>query len=118
MMSDEELAAALNTGALRLTFPGVLLVSPDEDQQACLRYRYSLPKLIGEADIRSTQFMALEARLNRIRETMEQGLALLFADPVAIAGRVSPCGMGTAVWKRELSGSAAYASPAGSQDAS
>jgi hypothetical protein len=89
MMSDEELAAVLNTGALRLTFPGVLLLAPDKDQQACLRYRYSLPKLIGEADIRLTQFMALEARLTGIRETMEQGLGLLYADPVAISGRVS-----------------------------
>jgi hypothetical protein len=89
LMSDEELTAVLNTGVLRPSFPGVPLVPPAQDQQACLRYRYSLPKVIGEIDADFKQFMALEARLNGIRETMEQVLALLFVDPVAISGRAS-----------------------------
>jgi len=89
MMSDEELTAVLNTGVLRPSFPGVPLAPPEQDQQACLRYRYSLPKVIGEIDADLKQFMALEARFNGIRETMEQVLALLFADPVAISGRAS-----------------------------
>jgi hypothetical protein len=79
----------LNTGVLRPSFPGVPLVPPEQDQQACLRYRYSFPKVIGEIDADFKQTMALEARLNGIRETMEQVLALLFADPVAISGRAS-----------------------------
>jgi hypothetical protein len=89
IMSDEELTAVLNTGVLRLTFPGMPLLPPQEDQQACLRDRYRLPKVIGEIDVSPKQVLASEERLNGIRETMEQGLALLFADPVAISGRVS-----------------------------
>lgn len=90
MMSDEELAAVLNTGVLRPSFPGVPLLPPEQDQQACLRYRYSLPKIIGEIDATAPErFMALENKFNGIRETMEQVLALLFADPVAVSGRVS-----------------------------
>ncbi len=90
IMSDQELAAVLNTEVLHLRFPGIPLLTSEEATQACLRYRYRLPKMIGETD--HTQFArqaeAGEERLNRIRDTLEQALALLFADPVAIAGRV------------------------------
>jgi hypothetical protein len=91
VMSDRELVAVLNLGVLHITFPGMPLLPlpPEPDQQACLRGHYRLPKVIGEIHDASEQFMALEARFNAIRETMEQGLALLHADPVAISGRVS-----------------------------
>jgi hypothetical protein len=90
MMSDEELTAVLNTGVLRPTFPGVPLLPPEQDQQACLRYRYTLAKIIGEIDAAvSQEFIELEARLNGIREMMEQVLALVFTDPVAMSGRAS-----------------------------
>jgi hypothetical protein len=91
LMSDEELTAVLNTGVLRPTFPGVPLLFPEQDQQACLRYRYGLPKIIGEmeAATMSEDLMKREVRLNEIRETMEQVLALLFTEPVAVSGRVS-----------------------------
>jgi hypothetical protein len=44
IMSDRELAAVLNTGALSLMFPGWTTLPPEFDHQACLRYRYRLPK--------------------------------------------------------------------------
>jgi hypothetical protein len=91
IMSDEELTAVLNTEVLRLVFPGLQLLPPKQDQQACLRHRYRLPKVIGDYDhqLAAEQGLALEERLNGIRDTLEQVLALLFANPVAIAGRVS-----------------------------
>jgi Apea-like HEPN len=91
IMSDEELAAVLNTEVLRLPYRGFPLLSPNEDKQACLRYRYRLPKVIGDPDHTqaAAQGEAMEARLNELRDTLEQGLALLFANPVAISGRAS-----------------------------
>jgi hypothetical protein len=91
IMSDEELTAVLNTEVLSLIFPRLGLLPPDQDQQACLRYRYRLPKVIGGRDHQQAaeQVQAVEERLNEIRDTLEQVLALLFANPVAISGRAS-----------------------------
>jgi Apea-like HEPN len=91
LMSDDELAAVLNTDVLRLARPGLPLLFPEQSQQACLRYRYRLPKLVGQFDQTQTsaQLEALEEWLNATQETLDQVLALSFADPVAISGRAS-----------------------------
>jgi hypothetical protein len=92
IMSDEELTAALNTGALQPFFLNLQFLFPVQDPTACLRYRYRTPKVIGTVNIQGDagrQAQAWEERLNDIRDTLEQVLALLFADPVAIAGRVN-----------------------------
>jgi hypothetical protein len=82
IMSDAELTAALNTEVLSLVFPQTPVLSPEEAHQACLRYRYRLPKVVGEIDQKAPeQVMASEERLNEIRDTLEQVLALLFSDP-------------------------------------
>jgi hypothetical protein len=90
VMSDVELAAALRTEVLHPRLPGMSLLTPEEAQQACLRYRYRLPKLIGDRDHQQAAelFQASEKRLTGMRDTLVQALALLFADPVAIAGRL------------------------------
>jgi hypothetical protein len=89
-MSDRELTAALNTEVLSLVFPQMTVLTPDQNQQACLRYRYRLPKVIGDIDPNAPeQVIASEERLNGLRDTLEQSLALLFSDPVAISGRAS-----------------------------
>jgi Apea-like HEPN len=90
IMSDKELTAVLNTEVLSLVFPQLPVLPPEQAQQACLRYRYCLPKVIGNIDPKAhEQLMPLEERINGIRDTLEQVLALLFTDPVAISGRAS-----------------------------
>jgi hypothetical protein len=90
ILSDDELAAVLNAEVLRPFFSDVPF-DPREDvsERACLRYRYRLPKVIGEAVLSQEVFAAQQDRLNRIQENMEQVLALSFADPVAISGQAS-----------------------------
>jgi hypothetical protein len=90
IMSDKELTAVLNTEVLSLIFPQTSVLPPDQAQQACLRYRYRLPKIIGNIDEKAhQQLMPLEERIDGIRDWLEQVLALLFTDPVAIPGRAS-----------------------------
>lgn len=87
--SDEELMAALNTGVLQRTFPDLGILFPEQDRPACLRYRYRLPKVIGGGgDDAAEQVQAVEEQLTGMRDTLEQVLALLFANPIAISGRV------------------------------
>ena len=89
-MWDEELAAVLNTEVLRLTLPRAQILFLEEDQQASLRYRYRLPKVIGDlGDRQLSDFQAREEQLNGARDTLEHALALLFVDPTAISGRVT-----------------------------
>jgi hypothetical protein len=89
IMSDEELMAALNTGVLQRAGPDLGILFPEQDRQACLRYRYRLPKVIGGGgEDALQQVQEIEERLNGMRDTLEQVLALLFANPVAISGRV------------------------------
>ena len=88
VMSDAELTAALNTEVLSLVFPQTSVLPPNEDHQACLRYRYRLKKTVGGVGPTATdEFTALEEYFNGIRDALEQSLALLFPDPVAISGR-------------------------------
>jgi hypothetical protein len=91
LMSDGELTAALNTEVLPLMFLTLPLLPPEQSKQACLRYRYSLPKVIGDSDHEqaAAQFQEREERLRAVRETLEQVLALVFANPVAISGVVN-----------------------------
>ncbi len=67
------------------------LSPPEESKQACLRYRYRLPKVVGDRDHQqaAAQFRASEEPLGAARETLEQVLALMFPNPVAIAGRLN-----------------------------
>jgi hypothetical protein len=104
LMSDGELMAALNTGVLQRVFPNLPILPQDEGKQACLRYRFRLPKVIGGGGQNAAQeVQAVEERANDIQDTLEQVLALLFANPVAIAGRVS-----FAVERTLLAGSVTY----------
>jgi Apea-like HEPN len=108
IMSDRELAAVLNTGALSLMFPGWTTLPAEYDHQACLRYRYSLPKVIGDLDPQTAkQDVASEAQLNDIRDILEQVLALLFPDPVAVSGRASF----PAEWTPQFGGVVYYTTP-------
>jgi hypothetical protein len=89
-MSDDELAAALDTQLMPWGFGiSAPLLFPEESQQACMRYRFRLPKVLGDRDLNDADFQQREQNLTEIRETLQQALALLFQDPVAIAGRMS-----------------------------
>jgi hypothetical protein len=88
-MSDEELAAALNTDLIPRTFGQSQVLFAEESKQACMRYRFRLPKVVGDQDTADPDFQERERRLAGIQETLQQALALLVADPVAIAGRMS-----------------------------
>jgi hypothetical protein len=90
VLSDDELAGVLTAEVLRPFFSDVPF-DPREDvsERACVRYRYRLPKVIGEVILSQEVFAAHQDRLNGIQENMEQVLALSFADPVAISGQAS-----------------------------
>lgn len=91
-MADEELMAALNTHILPRRY-GVAppLLFPEESKQACMRYCYRLPKVVGDQDPadKATEFQQREQHVTGIQETLEQALALLFTNPIAIAGRMT-----------------------------
>jgi hypothetical protein len=89
LMSDDELAAALDGGLIPLTFPGARILADEGTRTACMRHRYRVPKIIG-GDLQSDeQHQELEHRLSGHAERLQETLALLFRDPVAVAGRVS-----------------------------
>jgi hypothetical protein len=90
LLSDDELAAVLNTEVLKPDFPDVPIdPAGDQNQRACLRSRYRLPKTIGDNKQSPADGEAVENRLIGLQERMEQVLALLFAEPVAVSGRAS-----------------------------
>ena len=88
-MSDRELVAALRTETVRPTFGSEgLLFQAEPASRTCIRYRYRLPKLIGpRGDDASSRFQELEQRLQDIRATIEESLALVLPEPVMTAGR-------------------------------
>jgi hypothetical protein len=89
-MSDDELAAALDTELIprRFGYAKLPVLTPQESKQVCMRYHIRLPKVVGDNELADTDFEQREQRLTEIQETLEQTLALIFADPVAIAGRM------------------------------
>ena len=91
LLSDDELAAALNADVLRPTFPGMPLLDPSEEKhtRAGLRYRYRLPKVLGDNKQSLVQGEGLEGQLTGLQERIKQVLSLLFAEPVAVSGRAS-----------------------------
>jgi hypothetical protein len=90
-MSDSELAAALDTELIPRTFGYAKLpvLTPAESKQACMRYHIRSPKVVGDQELPDTELQQREQSLTEIQETLGQTLALLFPDPVAIAGRMS-----------------------------
>jgi hypothetical protein len=89
-LTDGEFAAALNTQVVAPRFPGSQLLAPDQYEQAGLRLRYHLPKTLGEVDYQASALLAQkrEEQFQAAAEALAQVLALLFADPVAISGRI------------------------------
>jgi hypothetical protein len=89
VLSDDELAAALNTEVIRLMFPNLRLLDPSQEKEirVGLRCRYRVPKVIGENRQSPEVGKAREDRLVAVQEKIERVLALLFAEPVAVAGR-------------------------------
>jgi len=93
-MSDRELVAALRTETVRPTFGSEgLLFQAEPASRTCIRYRYRLPKVIGpRGDDASARFQELEQRLQDIRATIEESLALVMPEPVMTAGRFGVSG--------------------------
>jgi len=87
-MSDRELVIALRTETVCPHFPSEPLFQAEPASRTCVRYRYRLSKLIdSRGDDASVRFQELEQRLQDIRATIEESLALVLPEPVMTAGR-------------------------------
>lgn len=89
-MSEAEIIAALKAGLLSRMHPpfgpsGIF--SPTDDLITCLRYRFTLPKIIGREDS-TTPVSSMSETINQIEETFEQTTALLPWDFPISTGRV------------------------------
>ena len=88
-MSDRELGFALDTEIVRPEFPRQRLFNPRPEHHTCVRYRYNLPKLLGETDanenLRAGQ--EIEDRLRDIESALKEALAVVLPDAIGIAGR-------------------------------
>jgi hypothetical protein len=92
-MTDPELAVALRTDIIRPPFSGIKLFQASPADRTCFRYRYRLPKMVGSHDEESAaQFQELEQRLQDIRATIEESLALVLPEPMMTAGRFAISG--------------------------
>ena len=92
-MSDSELTTALRTEIRRLPFPGQILLQAEPEDRTCIRYRYCLAKRIGRnEEDDSTQGQELEQRLQDIRATIEEALALVLPEPFMTVGRFGVTG--------------------------
>jgi hypothetical protein len=79
---------ALRTETIRPAFASEPLFQAEPASRTCIRYRYRLQKLIGPRDDNaSAQFGELEQRLQDIRATIEESLALVLPEPLMTAGR-------------------------------
>jgi hypothetical protein len=90
-MSDREFAFSLNTGISRPVFYGIGVLPSHQAQRTCLRYRYKVPKLVGEAfsgtSGPSAEFVELEDSLQQIRISFEESAALALPTSILTAGR-------------------------------
>src|SRR5262249_16242951 len=88
-MSDRELGFALDMGIVQTTFPRQRLLNPQLEHRTCARYRYSLPKLVGDTDVNETlrAGQEIESRLEEIESALKESLAIVLPDAVGIAGR-------------------------------
>jgi PIN like domain/Apea-like HEPN len=87
-MSDRELVVALRTEIVRPVFGNQLVFQAEPASRTCVRYRYRLSKLIGSrGEDASAQFGVLEQRLQDVRATIEEALALVLPEPIMTAGR-------------------------------
>jgi hypothetical protein len=88
-MSDRELGFALDTEIVRPEFPRQRLFNPRPEHHTCVRYRYNLPRLLGETDanenLRAGQ--EIEDRLRDIESALKEALAVVLPDAIGIAGR-------------------------------
>ena len=92
-MSDRELTVALRTEILRPPFPSQSLLQAEPADRTCIRYRYRLAKRIGpHEEDHSTQFQELEQRLQDIKVTIEEALALVLSEPIMTVGRFGIAG--------------------------
>ncbi|MEU0093874.1 hypothetical protein [Kribbella sp. NPDC006257] len=89
LMSDEELTAALEGGLVPLSFGRTQILTDEDTRSACMRHRYRVPKIVGGAMQSAEQHNELEHRLRVHAERLQNTLALLFPEPVAVAGRLS-----------------------------
>jgi hypothetical protein len=92
-MSNSEVAIALRSGIVRPIFPNDILFQAEPAIRTCIRYRFSLSKLVGpRPDDASEQFQELEQRLQDIHATIEESLTLTLPDPIMVAGRFGVSG--------------------------
>jgi len=88
-MSDRELGFALDTEIARTTFPRERILTPQQENRTCARYRYSLPKLVGDGDVdeRHRAFQEIEGELQQIESALKESLSIVLPDAVGVAGR-------------------------------
>ncbi len=90
-MSDRELGFALDTEVVRTLFPRDRLLNPQSEQRTCARYRYMLPKVVGDRDEDESlrAFGEIEKRLRQMESALEESLALVLPYAIGVAGRFS-----------------------------
>ena len=94
-MSDRELGVALDTEIVRTMFPREKVLTPWQENRTCVRYMYSLPKIVGDIDDRITRPGAkmlrsareIEKELRQIESALNESLSIALPDTVGVAGR-------------------------------
>ena len=88
-MSDRELGFALDTEIVRTPFPRDRLLSPQAEHRTCVRYSYSLAKLVGDRDASETlrTGQEVEGKLQQVESALKESLAIVLPDAVGVAGR-------------------------------
>jgi hypothetical protein len=88
-MSDRELGIALDTEIVRTTFPRERLLTPQYEHRTCARYRYRIPKLVGDrtAEEVNRDGQKIENELRLIESAIKESLSIVLPDAVSVAGR-------------------------------
>ncbi len=88
-MTDRELGFALDTEIVRTTFPRERLFNRTPEHRTCVRYQYSLPKVVGDRDINETLRTGedIENTLRHIELALKESLAIVLPDAIGMAGR-------------------------------
>ena len=88
-MSDRELGTALDIEVIHMTFPRNRVLSREAELRNCARYRYRLPKVVGNKDANNSirVLQEIEDRLRDIESRLKESLLLVLHEPVYVAGR-------------------------------
>jgi hypothetical protein len=89
VMSDREFGYALNNGIIRSGHARAGFMPREFEQRTCARYRYLLPKIVGDHDVRETLRAGQEIgdQLLHIEAALKESLSIVLPNAVGVAGR-------------------------------